>query len=114
MSRASWIFLLIFVFIGVGALHAGEGWLPFFATVIQDGGLAAIWVACATMLGLTVLKLLRLEISTSLRIASGAALGLGIYSLLALGLGLAGILNRWTAIALPIVSITIFVIGALR
>src|SRR6266699_1544159 len=110
MTRASWIFILIILFIAVGALHAGEGWLPFFATVILDGGLATIWIACAAMLGVTLLKLLSLDIPVSLRFATGAGLGLGIYSLAALGLGLAGILSCWTALSLPFLSLMLFFI----
>jgi len=52
MSRASWLFIFSILFILIGALHAGEGWLSFFAILITDGGLAVVWVACATMLGL--------------------------------------------------------------
>src|SRR5436853_3693 len=108
MTRASWIFLLIILFIVVGALHAAEGWLPFFATVILDGGLAAIWIACATLLGVTLIGFLHLEIPAALRFATGAGVGLGIYSLAALGLGLAGILNRWTALSLPALGLILF------
>src|SRR5258705_1208529 len=110
MTRATWIFLFIILFIVVGALHAGEGWVAFFATVILDGGLATLWIACAAMLGLALLKFLPLEIPTSLRFVTSAALGLGIYSLAALGLGLAGILNRWTALSLPLLSLMLFCI----
>src|SRR5882762_2471979 len=108
MSRASWIFIFSILFILIGALHVGEGWLSFFAILITDGGLAVLWVACVTMLGLSLLKLTPLEIPTSLRFATAAALGLGIYSLAALGLGLFGFLNRNTALALPIISIAAF------
>ncbi|HEV8292533.1 MAG TPA: hypothetical protein VGP94_11450, partial [Tepidisphaeraceae bacterium] len=108
MSRASWIFIFSILFILIGALHAGEGWLSFFSLLIVDGGLAVLWIACASMLGLSILKFAPLAIPGSLRFATSAALGLGIYSLAALGLGLCGLLHRNTALALPIISVAAF------
>src|ERR1051325_5003720 len=108
MSRASWIFIFSILFILTGALHSGEGWLSFFAILIIDGGLAALWIGCAALLGLSILKLFPLAMPKSLRFATAAALGLGIYSLAALGLGLAGLLHRHTALALPIISVAAF------
>src|ERR1051325_9870967 len=86
MSRASWLFLILII----------------------DGGLAALWIASAALLGLSILKLFPLAMPKSLRFATAAALGLGIYSLAALGLGLAGLLHRHTALALPIISVAAF------
>src|SRR4051794_27981176 len=109
MSRASWLFIFSILFILIGALHAGEGWLSFFAVLITDGGLAVVWIACATMLGLALLRLLPLQIPTALRLATAGGLGLGIYSLAALGLGLLGILNRNIALAFPFIGFAAFV-----
>src|SRR6478736_6544076 len=108
MTRASWIFIFSILFPLVGALHAGEGWLSFFAILILDGGLAILWVASAVLLGLALLRPARLMIPTSLRIATAGGLGLGIYSLGALGLGLLGLLNRNIAFAFPVLSVIAF------
>src|SRR5687767_14603415 len=108
MSRASWIFIFIVLFVAIGASHAGEGWLSFFAVLIADGGLAFLWIASATMLGAVLLGFTRIALPSSLRFSTAAGLGLGIYSLAALTLGLAGLLNRPTALALPILSILLF------
>jgi hypothetical protein len=105
MSRASWLFIFSVLFILVGWLHSDEGWLSFFSVLIVDGGLAVVWVGCASLLGLAILKLMPLAMPTSLRFATAGALGLGVYSLAALGLGLAGALHRNTALGLPIISI---------
>jgi hypothetical protein len=105
MSRASWIFIFIILFTLIGALHAGEAWLQFFAVLIFDGGLATLWIASAIMLGAVLIRL-----PGSLGFATAGALGLGIYSLAALILGLLGALNRWTALLLPAISIASFII----
>src|SRR5689334_14112474 len=110
MTRASWLFIFSIMFILIGALHAGEGWLSFFAVLILDGGLAVLWIASATLLGLALLRPLKLEIPRSLRFSTAGALGLGIYSLGALGLGLLGALHRNTALAFPLISIAAFVV----
>ena len=109
MSRASWLFIFSIMFILIGALHAGEGWLSFFSILIVDGGLAVVWIVCATMLGLALLKVTPLNIPASLRLATAAALGLGIYSLAGLCLGLFGVLSRNTALAFPFISFAAFV-----
>src|SRR5688572_28542365 len=105
MSRGSWIFIFIILFTVIGALHAGEAWLQFFAELIFDGGLAVLWIASAIMLGAALIRL-----PGSLGFATAGALGLGIYSLAALILGLLGALNRWTALSLPVIGIATFII----
>ena len=42
------------------------------------------------------------------RFVTAGALGLGLYSLAALGLGMLGVLNRNTAMAFPLLSIAVF------
>src|SRR5258706_7386945 len=108
MSRASWLFIFSIMFILIGALHAGEGWLSFFGILIVDGGLAMLWIACAALLGMAILRLLPLQIPGSLRFATAGALGLGVYSLAALGLGMLGLLNRNIAMAFPLLGIAAF------
>jgi hypothetical protein len=109
MSRASWLFIFSVLFILVGWLHSDDGWLSFFSVLLIDGGLAVLWVGSAALLGFSILKLMPLAMPASLRFSTAGALGLGIYSLTALGLGLAGALHRNTALALPIISIAAFV-----
>src|SRR3954465_9768613 len=109
MSRASWIFIFSVLFILIGALHAGEGWLSFFSILIVDGGLATLWIGSAVLLGMAILRLLPLQIPLPLRFATAGGLGLGIFSLASLGAGLAGFLGRNTALALPILGVAAFV-----
>src|SRR2546421_9061507 len=65
-------------------------------------------IPCHTSLGLAILQLLPLQIPGSLRFVTAGALGLGLYSLAALGLGMLGVLNRNTAMAFPLLSIAVF------
>src|SRR5687767_8795677 len=77
-------------------------WADVILGVLFDGGIAAIWLTSATLLGNVITR--RLQIPPLLQFTSAAALGLGFFSLAILGLGLAGLLNFATSVGLLIVS----------
>jgi hypothetical protein len=109
MKRATLILALGAILLLVGVLCAGEGLLPFSMVLGTDGLIALLWVVAAGISGSLILRRLRIPVTDALGIITAAGLGLGLYSLTALGLGLAGWLNRWTALALPCLSCIIFV-----
>jgi len=88
------------------AVYARERWLAVVMFLLSDAPFAAAWVACAALLGDLVLR--RRDTGTpvhpALRFATRVGLGLGIVSLCALGLGLAGILNRRTSALLLLIG----------
>src|SRR5438067_4941663 len=99
-SRAALIVISIFVFVIVIAIEAGPDWGFLLAPLVSNGLILIAWLGCAFGIGMWVLRAVRVECGTTLRVIVGIALGLGIMSLLVLGLGCAGILNLFTAIAI--------------
>ena len=69
---------------------------------ILDGGKALLWVGGAAALGDVLGRTCGVRSVGPLRVATAGGLGLGVFSLLGLGLGLAGALNRPVALAFPI------------
>jgi hypothetical protein len=92
------------LWLGLFLFYVGAGWLLALYPLIVDGGVMLLWLGGAAGLG-SVLLLIARPIDSAvnrglLRFVTAAALGLGAFSLITLGLGLAGWLNRGTAIAL--------------
>jgi hypothetical protein len=93
------------------ALYAGQAWPIVVYRLGTDGVLVMLWVLAAVGSGEATLKALKLTrsvdlpFSTALRFATNAAVGIALMSLVTLGLGLAGVLNRWTAVAQIVVGL---------
>ena len=89
--------------------YVGEAWAMAVYRLILDGGVLALWLAAAAGAGSVLLPLFRATDTAMdaglLRFVTATALGLGTFSLIILGLGLAGWLNRATAIALLAIGI---------
>jgi hypothetical protein len=82
--------------------------------LLTDGLCAALWTAGATALGAFILKKIKVEADPLLFLATAGGLGLGIFSLLALGLGLLGSLNQATSLAMPITGAILFLADLLQ
>jgi hypothetical protein len=97
------IALLIAAVVGVGATmlaFLGPSWPLAIEPLAVDGFITLAWLAAATGIGSLVMRVLKLQLDEMLWLVCSAALGLGAMSLIVLGLGLAGALNRITAIGL--------------
>ena len=96
------------IFLGV-VIYFARQWTPVVLAGLCTDGLAAVaWIAAAALAGDTILTKLgffRESDEGPLRWPSAAALGLGLFSLIILGLGLAGWVNRATMLGLPLASI---------
>ena len=85
-----------------------------FGTLLIDGGAAALWAASAAVGGSAVLRTLGVRARPALFVATTAGIGLGCYSLILLGLGLAGWLNGATAAGLAVGSVALSVVDLAR
>ena len=86
--------------------YAGAGWAEVTFRLLTDGILLIVWLAAAYGIG----SLLPLpESAGAMRGVTRIATGLGVMSLATLGLGLAGAMNRVSAIALLVVGMAITV-----
>ena len=115
-SRGTAILVCALVAVLTLFIYAGEAWVAILAVLCTDGVIALSWVVAATMAGSALLRVVRRDddSTVSLHVVTSAALGLGLFSLLALGLGLVGALNRFTALAMPIASVAIWIVTILR
>jgi len=95
------VFLFVFfaIVMAVVVFYAGERWLAVVTLALSDGLTVALWVASAWLLGRRVLALSD-EVPLPLRFTTWVGVGLGMLSLSALLLGLAGMLNFFTAVPL--------------
>jgi hypothetical protein len=107
-SRAMVVLTGVVLFFTTAVVLAGRSTIPMLAVLLVDGASAALWVAAGMALGSFLLGRLRLASNPLLHLATAAGIGLGIFGLLGLGLGLAGVLNRATALALPVVSVVLW------
>lgn len=96
---------------GVVAAICGVWAIEVFIGAASDGATVAVWFALAGMMGAGILRLMRVEGRGAMRVVTAVALGLGVFSLYALGMGVVGWLNRWTAIALAPMSIAVWGMG---
>lgn len=102
------------IFLATVAFFA-RGSLPVVLLgLIADGGGALVWTASAGLGGAVLLRLARVRCHPALFAASACGLGLGVYSLVLLGLALAGWLTFWTTLALPAVSVALYIVETLR
>ena len=82
---------------------------------LSDGLIAAAWVLAAAMLAAPLIpRSTASPLPAALRFTSAAALGLGLFALWALGLGLAGWLNRLTALVPPASGLAVGLARMLR
>ena len=89
-----------FIVIALAEFYS-RGYTPqILIPLLLNGALLLLWLLCAFGLGLWIVRAMRIECAAILRGTISIAMGLGVLSLLILGLGCAGILNRWTAIAI--------------
>ena len=111
-SRASFILCAAAIIFGVIGFYARDSWLSVVMLLLRDGLIVAGWVGSAALLGMKTLQLIHLARRDewgALTFVTAAGLGLGIMSLAALGLGLAGWLNRVTVIALLLAGPAMFI-----
>lgn len=98
--------------------YARGSWAIVLFQLATDGAVLAVWLLAALGIGAALLGLFRLpadDLSSALLPAvTSIALGLGTIGLAVLGLGLAGGLNRITAIAIVAIGIALAGAGALR
>ncbi len=88
--------------------YAQGAWLSIVMLLLTDGLMALLLVAAATALGDVLFRLMKTVATGPLRVATAAGLGLGVFSLTTLALGMAGLLNQVSAIALPVISFVIW------
>lgn len=114
MSRGSLLIILAVLCIAMACALVAPAYLSFFAVVCGQGLILVIWLALAAMTGAALLRAAGTRVGGSLGLASATALGLGVFSLAALGLGLAGWLNRYSAIAVGLAGAAAYIAGLLR
>ena len=97
--------------------YSGSRWVVVVYQLATDGALLAAWLLASLGLGAFLLRVFRLAEQDRSRVllpvVTSIALGLGVLSLAALGLGLCGLLNRITALGLIGLGILLAVIAAL-
>jgi hypothetical protein len=106
------------LWLGLVFFYVGAAWPMALYRLIVDGGVMLLWLGGAAALGSMLLLLMRATDLAAdrgaLRFVTAAALGLGAFSLITLGLGLAGWLNRGTAIGLVAAGILAGILGLRR
>jgi hypothetical protein len=104
LTRGAALLVAAAVFIAAVCFYSGIWWAHVLSGLCAEGLVALAWVGAASLIGLIVVRRLRLEMGRMFAFCTAAGLGLGFFSLVILGLGLAGWLNRTTAITLITVS----------
>jgi hypothetical protein len=100
-SRAAAFVVGVIVFLSIFFTLAGPSWGLALYRLLQDGGLAFLWLLAAGGIGWLAAKpFLPTHPIDSLLIVTSIALGLGIISLLVLCLGLLGWMNQIFAVAI--------------
>jgi hypothetical protein len=99
-SRAVFLLLAAALAFAPILLYARGRWLAVVTVTLTDGLCVALWVCSAWLLGRLLLRPLRLKTGPVLSFVTSVGLGLGVMSLAALPLALAGLLNRWTTLLL--------------
>jgi hypothetical protein len=99
-------------------VYAGGAWGLVLYELATNGPILAAWLVCSLGVGAALLRLFRLRpddhVPGLLPIVTSSGLGLGVLSILVLALGLAGLLSRFTAIALLAAGVALAVIEAVR
>ncbi|HEY7088859.1 MAG TPA: hypothetical protein VH518_12265, partial [Tepidisphaeraceae bacterium] len=91
------------VFGSVLLFYARGQILSVIVVMLLDGGVAALWILAAVLLGSVVIKLFRVQAGGLLWFVTSAGLGLGLFSLMMFGMSLAGIASRLSIIGIMIV-----------
>jgi hypothetical protein len=101
--------------VAVAMLIARSLWASVAWRICTDGMIAVAWLLGAGGYGAWTLNAARIRCeSRTLHFSTAAAVGLGLLSLVTLGLGLLGLLNQVTAIALVGVGLVLGVVRVLR
>jgi hypothetical protein len=103
--RGAVVVVAVAAFFATLIFYCPSNWLTALTVLLTDGVQTALWIAGAAAAGAVVLRLLRLRCRWMLGLASAGGIGLGLFGLAALGLGLAGWLNRITALAMPVAGV---------
>jgi hypothetical protein len=105
-SRGAIILIGVLIVVLVCGLCFGVFFPELFGGLLFDGAIACAWVGCATLLGAFVLRKIRTDAKpqAAFHFATSAGLGLGVFSLILMGLGIAGLLGRGVVVAIPIVA----------
>src|SRR5690606_5407466 len=77
---------------------ATDSTLGVLSLILVDGGVALLWILAAAGVGGWIARPWLRDVHWALRLATAAALGMGLFSLALVGLGLVGYLNsitRW-------------------
>jgi len=101
-GRTILIVVALVLLLAIVCIYSRVWWADVLTGTAVDGSIAAIWLACATLLGRILIR--RLKVGGLLGLCTSAGLGLGFFSLIILCLGLAGALNRVTSVALLLLS----------
>jgi hypothetical protein len=103
-TRAAVISVAFILWLGLILFYTSPAWAMTIYRLIVEGAVLGLWLGAAAGAGSLLVALLNgFDESADerlLRLTTATALGLGLFSLIALGLGLAGWLNQGTAIAL--------------
>ena len=107
--RGTVLLAAVSLFLFVFFLYAGPAWVAAVYRLIVDGSLAVLWFTAMLGAGAWLWKVFGLG-DEPVGIATTAGLGIGAFSLLTLGLGLAGWLNRGLAIVLIGIGIALLLV----
>ena len=99
-SRGAFLALAFVLVMATIVVYAGPRWLAVVMVALTDGLCVVAWVVCAWLLGRLVLRPFGMRTGVVLTFVTAVGLGLGVMSLAALGLALAGWLNHWSALLL--------------
>lgn len=105
-TLASAIVVAIILWLAIVFAYAPSAWAMIVYRLLEDGGIAVVWVLSAAGWGAIVGRAFRISDAGSwlVEFVTAAGLGLGTVGFLVLGLGLAGWLNHATAVALLIIG----------
>jgi len=96
------IALALVMLLTLVCLYSRVWWADVLTGTAVDGSIAVIWIASATLLGRIAVR--RLKVGGLPGWCTSAGIGLGFFSLVILAMGLAGVLNRTTGVALLLIS----------
>jgi len=110
-SRAAVVAVAAAVFFVIVFTLAGSSWPLVVYRLLTDGVVVIVWLMTAGAIGRMILHRLPAEF---LSVVTDIAMGLGVISILALLLGLAGWLNHFTAIGILLAGLVVGSIWAFR
>src|SRR6185503_8100910 len=110
MPRSLFILIAAAIFVGTVCYYSGIWWANVLTGFCADVFLILAWIVPAALLGWAIVRRIGVDVKGGLGWCTSAAIGLGIFSLMILGLGLAAWMNRFSAYGLLVVS---FVVGCI-